>query len=222
MIAASTPRMSTGCSVTSRASSGVRHHGQEVGAGAHRAILGQVAAGLAHHPHRRPLHRLAPAGAQEEIVHRVEGSARSERTSATSASTSGCSATAAGDHPAARAAAAVVGPTASNGGRGVGRRGSRQELGHGGTRDDEDARPPHRPASRLLTGDDGPVADHLVHLDSLLPEPSRQLVAADLAAGKEHRSRYSLSHHLRGHGRRGAHPPDLVLGSRAHGAREWS
>ena len=44
-------------------------HREEVGALPHRAILGQVAAGLAHHPHRRPLHGLAPAGAQEEIVH---------------------------------------------------------------------------------------------------------------------------------------------------------
>ena len=45
------------------------HHGEEVGALPHRAILGEVAAGLAHHPDRGPLHGLALAGAEEEIVH---------------------------------------------------------------------------------------------------------------------------------------------------------
>ena len=44
-------------------------HGEEVGALPHRAVLGEVAAGLAHHPHGGPLDGLAPAGAEEEIVH---------------------------------------------------------------------------------------------------------------------------------------------------------
>ena len=51
---------------------GRAHHREEVGALAHRAVLGQIAAGLAHHPHGRPLDRLAPAGAEEEIVHASE------------------------------------------------------------------------------------------------------------------------------------------------------
>jgi len=34
------------------------------------SIFGQIAAGLAHDPHRPPLRHLAAAGTQEEIVHR--------------------------------------------------------------------------------------------------------------------------------------------------------
>ena len=41
---------------------------------ADRAVLGQVAAGLAHHPHRPALGRLAAAGAQEEVVHAAQDS----------------------------------------------------------------------------------------------------------------------------------------------------
>ena len=44
-------------------------HGEKVGALPNGAILGQVSPRLAHHPHRGPLGRLAPAGAEEEIVH---------------------------------------------------------------------------------------------------------------------------------------------------------
>ena len=46
-------------------------HRQEVVLGAHRPVLRQVAAGLAHDPHRHPLDRLAAAGAEEEVAHRA-------------------------------------------------------------------------------------------------------------------------------------------------------
>src|SRR5206468_1935155 len=52
-------------------------HREEVGALAQRAVLGQVAPGLAHDPEWRTVHRLAAAGSEEAIVH--------ERTSANEA-----------------------------------------------------------------------------------------------------------------------------------------
>jgi hypothetical protein len=36
--------------------------------GAHRAVFGQVASRLAHHPHRRAFHHFAAAGAQEQVA----------------------------------------------------------------------------------------------------------------------------------------------------------
>ena len=64
-IAASTPYRRTGCRVISATRSG-RQAGLEHGdALAHRAVLGQRTAGLAHEPDRRVRHRLAPAGPQE-------------------------------------------------------------------------------------------------------------------------------------------------------------
>ena len=57
-IAASKPNSSIGCSVTSHASSGVRHISRNDGARAHRAVRRQVAPRLAHHPDRRALHGL--------------------------------------------------------------------------------------------------------------------------------------------------------------------
>ena len=57
----------TGWSVISAASSGVRQAVRNRVLRAQRAVLGQVAAGLTHDPDRRPLDRLAAAGAEEEV-----------------------------------------------------------------------------------------------------------------------------------------------------------
>ena len=55
--------------MASTASSGRLAQRQEVDALAQRAVLRQVAAGLPHDPERRAIHRLAPAGSQEAVVH---------------------------------------------------------------------------------------------------------------------------------------------------------
>ena len=68
-IAASTPSLSIGCSVTSAASSGVRQTVRKSVLLAHRPVLGQITSGLAHDPDRRTLDRLAPAGPEKQIVH---------------------------------------------------------------------------------------------------------------------------------------------------------
>jgi hypothetical protein len=62
------PRRS-GWSVTSSASSGVRQISSIVCFCAERAVLGHVAAGLAHEPHGRAVDGFAPAGAEEGVVH---------------------------------------------------------------------------------------------------------------------------------------------------------
>ena len=59
-----------GCSVTSTASSGVRQISSRRVLLAERAVLGHVAAGLAHEPHGSRVDGLAAAGAEEAIVHR--------------------------------------------------------------------------------------------------------------------------------------------------------
>ncbi len=50
---------------------------QEIDPLPQRAILREIAAGLAHDPHRPALGRLAPAGPQEEVVHRARIADRS-------------------------------------------------------------------------------------------------------------------------------------------------
>ena len=48
---------------------GCPHHREKIGALPDGAILGEIAPGLAHHPDGWTLDPLAPAGAQEKIVH---------------------------------------------------------------------------------------------------------------------------------------------------------
>ena len=49
-----------------------------------RSVLGHVAAGLAHEPHRRAVDRLAAAGAQKAIVHEISVRASAIRSSSQS------------------------------------------------------------------------------------------------------------------------------------------
>ena len=68
-IAASSRKRSSGCSVTSQASSGVVQSCEEAaGPRARGPVLGQVAPGLAHHPDRRARRRLAQQRAQQQVV----------------------------------------------------------------------------------------------------------------------------------------------------------
>ncbi len=163
------------------------HHREEVRPRAHGAIFGQVATGLTHHPDGRPLDRLAPAGPEEEIVHRASRA----RTPATSASTVGRAATAAGSQPEARAVAAVVGPTASNGGRSPSGQARASRAATLGTGDDQHPRALRCAPRGKLSGQHRSVTDHLFHLDAVGPQADRQLIAADVSARKEDRSSHT-------------------------------
>ena len=66
-ITASVPTRRSGWSDTSTARSTSRHSSRKESCFAHAAVLGQVAAGLAHQPDGRPVDRLAPAGAQQPL-----------------------------------------------------------------------------------------------------------------------------------------------------------
>ena len=51
---------------------------------AQRPVLGHIPAGLAHEPHRRPIHRLTAAGAQKAVVHEMRVRASAIRSSSQS------------------------------------------------------------------------------------------------------------------------------------------
>ena len=67
-IAASSGKARTGCSVTSTASSGVRHQLEQRVLLAQRAVLRHVAARLAHEPDGRAVDGLAPTGPEKAIA----------------------------------------------------------------------------------------------------------------------------------------------------------
>ena len=64
-MAASSSKRRSGCRVTSAASSGRARQRREIHLRAQLAVLGQIAARLAHDPDGRVRHRLAPAGGEE-------------------------------------------------------------------------------------------------------------------------------------------------------------
>src|SRR5215216_3788464 len=80
------------------------HHGEEVRALPHGTVLGQVAAGLAHHPDRRAFQGLTPARPKEKIIHAEGRLASTVRIAAATPSVVAVVATAAGLQPEACAA----------------------------------------------------------------------------------------------------------------------
>ena len=189
MIAASTPSRSTGCSVTSTASSGVPTMVRKSARCAHRAVLGEVAAGLAHHPDRRPLDGLAPAGAEEEIVHRSLSDGEQARTAGRRAPRRSGRCGHAGRRP-ARGAGRGRGRRAHGEQRrpDAGRTGPRQQVGHARARHHDICTRCGRAPGLRFAGQHRPVADDLLDRDAVVAQPGRQLVPANVAAGKEHRT----------------------------------
>ena len=72
-MAASTPYRRTGWRVSSAASSGIRRDVEDAAVAAGGPVFRQGPSGLAHEPHRRVRHRLAPAGGQERARRRPSG-----------------------------------------------------------------------------------------------------------------------------------------------------